>query len=146
TAVSVSPGRSSLGRRPAPPRGAKNVLLIVLDTVRAQSLSLYGYSRDTTPNLRRIAARGVRFDQALSTAPWTAPSHASMFTGRWPHELSIGWSRPLDATHPTLAEFLSARGYKTAGFVANTTYCSYETGLDRGFARYDDYDVTPRTV
>lgn len=126
----------------APGRRAKNVLLIVLDTVRAQSLSLYGYGRNTSPNLERLAAEGVRFDQALATAPWTAPSHAGMFTGQWPHQLSIGWSRPLDRTHPTLAEFLGARGYQTAGFVANTTYCSYETGLDRGFHHYEDYDVS----
>lgn len=139
-------GQYARGGSPRPPSGSKNVLLIVLDTVRADSLSLYGYPRETTPNLTRIAARGVRFDRAFATAPWTAPSHASMFTGRWAHELSVGWNSPLDATTPTLAEFFAARGYDTAGFVANTTYCSHETGLDRGFARYDDYDVTPRSV
>ena len=58
----------------------------------------------------------------------------------------MGWNRPLDATSPTLAEFLGARGYATAGFVANTTYCSYETGLARGFAHYEDYDVTLHAV
>jgi arylsulfatase A-like enzyme len=124
----------------------KNVILIVLDTVRADRMGLYGYSRDTTPNLARLAGRGVRFERAFSTAPWTAPSHASLFTGRWPHELSIGWDRPLDAAHATLAEVLAKSGYETAGFVANTTYCSYETGLDRGFAHYEDYDVTLRGV
>jgi arylsulfatase A-like enzyme len=118
------------------------VILIVLDTVRAQSLSLYGYGRDTTPNLTRIAARGIRFDRAFSTAPWTAPSHASMFTGKLPHEMTVNWNRPLDQSSPTLAGTLAARGYATAGFVANTTYCSYETGLDRGFAHYEDYDVS----
>jgi len=123
---------------------AKNVLLIVLDTVRAQSLSLYGYEHETTPRLDRLAARAVRFDRALSTAPWTAPSHAGMFTGRLPGELSIDWDRPLDRTHPTLAEFLASRGFQTAGFVANTTYCSYETGLDRGFRHYEDYDLSLR--
>jgi arylsulfatase A-like enzyme len=125
---------------------ARNVILIVMDTVRAESLSLYGYGRDTTPELSKLAKRGIRFDRAFSTAPWTAPSHASLFTGRWPHELSIGWDRPLDATYPTLAEELRARGYSTAGFVANTTYCSYETGLARGFTHYEDYDVTLRGV
>ena len=70
-------------------------MLIVLDTVRAKSLSLYGYSRATTPNLDRLAARGVVFERALSTAPWTLPSHGSMFTGRFPHELS-GIRRPVD--------------------------------------------------
>jgi arylsulfatase A-like enzyme len=115
------------------------VLLIVLDTVRGDRLGV-------APNLTRLSARGVRFDRALSTAPWTAPSHASMFTGRWPHELSVGWNGPLDATYPTLAEFLAARGYHTAGFVANTTYCSYETGLVRGFTHYEDYEATLRSI
>jgi arylsulfatase A-like enzyme len=69
-----------------------------------------------------------------------------MFTGRWSHELSVGWDRPLDGTFPTLAEFLAARGYATAGFVANTTYCSSETGLSRGFAHYEDYDVSVREI
>ncbi len=122
----------------------RNVILVVLDTVRAESLGLYGYGRDTSPNLARLAGRGVVFDRAFSTAPWTAPSHASLFTGRWPHELSVGWDRPLDGSRPTLAETLAGRGYSTAGFVANTTYCSYETGLGRGFAHYEDYDVTAR--
>ncbi len=130
----------------SPGSTGKNVILIVLDTVRADRLGLYGYARDTTPNLDSLGKRGVRFDRAFSTAPWTAPSHASLFTGRWPHELSIGWDRPLDSTHTTLAEALAKAGYSTAGFVANTTYCSYETGLDRGFAHYEDYDVTLRGV
>jgi arylsulfatase A-like enzyme len=145
--VAVCYGRGAwTTSRPAPPSGARNVLLVVLDTVRADRLSLYGYSRDTSPNLARLAARGVRFDRALATSPWTAPSHASMFTGRWASDLSVGWSRPLDAACPTLAGYLGGLGYDTAGFVANTTYCSYETGLDRGFARYEDYDVSPRAV
>ncbi|WP_435006103.1 sulfatase-like hydrolase/transferase [Tundrisphaera lichenicola] len=125
---------------------SKNVILIVLDTLRAKSMGLYGYSRNTTPNLDRIAGRGVQFVRAISTAPWTAPSHASMFTGKWPSELSVGWNRPLDDTSPTLAEYLKLRGYATAGFVANTTYCSYETGLDRGFDHYEDYDLSPREI
>jgi arylsulfatase A-like enzyme len=69
-----------------------------------------------------------------------------MFTGKWCHELSVGWDRPLDRASPTLAEFLAERGYATAGFVANTTYCSYETGLARGFAHYEDYDVSTREI
>jgi arylsulfatase A-like enzyme len=128
------------------PSRSKNVILIVMDTVRAESLSLYGYGRDTTPQLNKLAGRGLRFDQAYSTAPWTAPSHASLFTGRWPHELTIGWDRPLDSTFPTLAEVLGSKGYATAGFVANTTYCSDETGLARGFAHYEDYDITLRSI
>ncbi len=135
----------------APARAqAPNVLLIVLDTVRAQSLSVYGYQRPTTPQLEKLAKRGVRFERAISTAPWTAPAHASMFTGRWPHELSTDWKtmhlKPLDATHPTLAEVLGARGYATAGFVANVEMAGYETGLSRGFTHYEDYPVSAAEV
>ena len=125
--------------RPFPPADSPNVLLIVLDTVRADHLSLYGYRRATSPTLARLAKRGIRFDEARATAPWTLPSHASMFTGRWPHELEVRWLAPLRWNFPTLAEYLGSQGYATAGFVANTLYCSYDTGLDRGFTHYEDY-------
>ena len=125
--------------RPLPPSDSPNVLLLVLDTVRADRMSLYGYERRTTPVLERLAERGIRFDEARATAPWTLPSHASFFTGRWPHELDVQWLTPLRGNFPTLSEYLGSRGYATAGFVANTLYCSYETGLDRGFTHYDDY-------
>ena len=131
---------------PAPPRAAPNVLLIVWDTVRARNLSAYGYARPTTPNLERLAARGVRFAHAFATSPWTLPSHASLFTGRWPHELSAGWKSPLDSRDPTLADRLRAIGYDTAGFVANLDYCGRETGLCRGFVHYDDYPLDLREV
>jgi arylsulfatase A-like enzyme len=116
-----------------------NVLFITLDTVRAASLSLYGYSRNTTPNLDRFAARGSVFDHAITSSPWTLPSHASMFTGRWAHELSADYLTPLDSKHPTLAEYLGRNGYTSAGFVANLGYSSHETGLGRGFHHYEDY-------
>jgi arylsulfatase A-like enzyme len=136
----------ALARLPAPPRDAPNVLLITLDTVRAQSLSLYGYSRMTTPNLERLAKNGVLFQRAIAPASWTLPSHASMFTGHLPHELSADRKNPLDAKYPTLAEVLSTHGYLTAGFVANLEYCTSESGLGQGFIDYDDYDVTPASV
>jgi arylsulfatase A-like enzyme len=66
-----------------------------------------------------------------------------MFTGRWPHALSTGPWSPLDATYPTLAEYLRDRGYETAGFVANREYCGHEFGLSRGFVHYEDYRSTP---
>ena len=125
--------------RPLPPATAPNVLLIVLDTVRADHLSLYGYRRATSPNLERLAKHGIRFEEARATAPWTLPSHASMFTGHWPHELGVHWLTPLGGNAPTLAEYLGSHGYATAGFVANDLYCSYDTGLDRGFTHYEDY-------
>ena len=83
----------------------------------------------------------MRFDQAFATAPWTLPSHTSLFTGRWPHELTADWTVPLDGDYPTLAEYLAAHGYDTAGFVANLDYCGRETGLARGFAHYEDYPI-----
>ena len=79
------------GRRPLPASGSPNVLLVVLDTVAAEHLSLYGYGRPTSPAMVELAERGIRFDRAQATSSWTLPSHASMFTGRWPHELSAGW-------------------------------------------------------
>ncbi|HSE46889.1 MAG TPA: sulfatase, partial [Gemmatimonadales bacterium] len=132
--------------RPAPVAGAPNILLIVLDTVRSLSMSLYGYERATTPELERWAPDAVRFTRALSTAPWTLPAHGTMFTGRFPHEMSAGWRTPLDGRFPTLAEALESHGYRSAGFVANTMYCSYETGIQRGFAHYEDYPVTPGRI
>jgi arylsulfatase A-like enzyme len=133
--------RKALAALPPPPPLARNVLLIVWDTVRAANLSLHGYHRPTSPTLDRLAAHGVRFDHAFATAPWTLPSHGSLFTGRWPHELTADWRSPLDGAHLTLAEYLGARGYDTAGFVANLDYCGRETGLSRGFVHYEDYPL-----
>ena len=125
--------------RPLPPPGSPNVLLIVMDTVAAGHLSLHGYDRATSTTLVELAERGIRFDSARAASSWTLPSHATMFTGRWLHELSVGWLTPLDRTRPTLAEFLGDRGYATAGFVANTYYCATDSGLGRGFTHYRDY-------
>jgi arylsulfatase A-like enzyme len=125
--------------RPLPPPSAPNVLLIVLDTVGAGHLSLYGYQRPTSPTLDDLAPRGIRFDRAKATSSFTLPSHASMFTGRWPHELSAGWISPLDDADPTLAEFLGSRGYATTGIIANYSYCAADSGLGRGFTDFRDY-------
>jgi arylsulfatase A-like enzyme len=131
--------RLAWSRLTAPPPGAPNVLLIVMDTVRADATSLHGHHRDTTPNLVKLASQSVRFQRAVAPSPWTLPSHASLFTGRWPRELSVGPDRALDAESPTLAEYLRDRGYATAGFVANTVFCSREYGLARGFVHYEDH-------
>ncbi len=120
-----------------------NVILITLDTVRAANMSLYGYARDTTPSLASHAKGGVVFEHAFSTAPWTLPSHASLMTGHWPHELTAGYDTPLDKTFPTIGEHLAAHGYRTAGFAANLGYCSRGTGLARGFSTFFDY---PRSL
>ena len=132
------------GRRLGAARaGSPNIVLIVLDTVRRASLSMYGYQRPTSPAMERWAAHGVRFEHALATASWTLPSHASMFTGRLPHELTAGWLTPLDRRWPTLAEALRDDGYRTAGFVANILYCNRSFGLGRGFLHYEDYRISP---
>jgi arylsulfatase A-like enzyme len=148
----VSLGRHALAemramaRLPAPPAAATNVLLIVMDTVRAENLGLYGYRRDTTPHLARWARKAVRFEWALAPAPWTFPSHGSFFTGQWPSMLGAHWQPVLDPAFPTLAGFLASRGYLTAGFAANTHWCSYESGMDQGFVHYEDYPLAPRTL
>jgi arylsulfatase A-like enzyme len=131
---------------PSAPPGTRNLVLIVWDTVRASYTSLYGYPRDTTPNLAGWARQGVRYDCALAPAPWTFPSHSSFFTGQWPFRLNSQWKYALESAPSTLAEYLSSRGYQTTAFVANTDCCNYETGLDRGFAHYDDYAMTPRSL
>ena len=144
--VQILRERGAVGNLPAVTGDCPNVLLIILDTVRAKSLSLYGYHRDTSPALTRLAARGVRFERAFSTAPWTLPSHASLLTGDYPHQLSADWIEPLDRKVPTLAERFAARGYVTGGFVANVGYLSWEFGLNRGFAHYEDYLFRPRDI
>jgi arylsulfatase A-like enzyme len=124
------------------PAGAPNVLLVVLDTVRASSLSVYGYERPTTPELEAFAEHAVMFRTSFATTSWTLPSHASMFTGRYPYELSADWERPLDGAEPTLAEVLRDAGYRTGGFVGNIEYTSRETGLARGFQHFGDWPLS----
>ncbi len=107
---------------------------------------MYGYVRETVPNLTRRAQGGVTYHYALAAAPWTFPSHSSFFTGRWPKGLDSQWNHRLDTAAPTLAEYLASRGYQTAGFAANTNNCTYESGLGRGFAHYEDYSLTPSSI
>jgi arylsulfatase A-like enzyme len=133
--------RRTVADLPAAPPDAPNVLLVVLDTVRADHLPTNGYHRDTSPHIAKLAAQGVVFDWAISTSPWTLPSHATMFTGRYHHETKADWLTPLDDAYPTLAEILSSRGYVTGGFVGNLMYCLRENGLGRGFSHYEDFQI-----
>jgi arylsulfatase A-like enzyme len=126
-------------QRPPPARDAPNVLLLIWDTVRASALSLYGADENTTPNLERLAAGGVTFDRAIATASYTLPSHASLFTGRWAHELSVSWQVPLEDEPPTLAETLRSAGYRTAAFSANRIYVTRAWGLARGFDLFEEH-------
>lgn len=142
-----------LRKLPATNPNQPNVILLVMDTERADHLSSYGYGRLTTPYLDSLALESVRFEQAYSAAPWTLPSHASMMTGRSLREHGAGsrtlWN--LDRRYPTLAEELQKAGYATGGFVSNLFWTGRSTGLNRGFIHYEDYfrnlaDDANRTV
>lgn len=137
--------RALAGLGQAPP-GAPNVLLVIWDTVRGANLSLHGHHRPTTPGLERLAASATVFDRAIATAPWTLPSHATLFTGRYPGELGGGWRHPVEGGARTLAEVFRDRGYHTGGFVANLLYTSRESGLARGFVDYRDYRISPGLI
>ena len=120
--------------RPAPLRPRPTSLLIVLDTTRADRGSVIGHDRETTPGLAAFAADATVYTQAWSPAGWTAPAHASLFTGLRPerHGLWMGHRLFLDEAHTTLAERLAAAGYRTACFTANPVV-SGEFGLIQGF-------------
>jgi arylsulfatase A-like enzyme len=119
--------------------GAPNVLVLLWDTVRAASLDLYGYARPTAPNLTEFARSGVTFDRALAPSSYTLPTHASLFTGRWAHELSATWRVPLDGAAPTIGERLGAAGYRTGAFSANRVFVTREWGLGRGFSHFEEH-------
>ncbi len=113
-----------------------NVVLVVIDTLRADRVSSYGYRRPTTPRLDALAARGVRFANASSTSSWTLPAHASIFTGRFPIEHGATQEHTqLDDRADTLAEILRAHGYATLG-VSGNGVVSPASGLARGFESF----------
>ncbi|MGP0068216.1 MAG: sulfatase-like hydrolase/transferase, partial [Isosphaeraceae bacterium] len=122
-----------------PVAGSPNLLWIVVDTLRADRMSVYGYERKTTPELEAWAKEGITFEMARSAAPWTLPSHVTMFTGLWPFEHGARIDRAYSGTSPTLAEHLRAQGYQTSGIVANVRICNTAYGLGRGFDDYLDY-------
>lgn len=128
------------------PADAPNVLLVVWDTVRDKSVDLHGAGLGTTPTLAALAESGLSFDLAMATSSWTLPSHASLFTGRFPDEFEASWEVPLGGESPTLAEVLRGRGFDTAGFAANLLYCTWESGLARGFDHYEDYPLSLGTM
>ena len=132
---------TAFAQLPAATSGTPNVLLVVWDTVRAMNMGLHGYERDTTPFLSARAENGIVFENAIAPSSWTLPSHGSMFTGRWHHEMSTNWFIPLNDEHTTLSEVLSSHGYATAGFASNTSYCTFKHGLDRGFLHFEGFPV-----
>ncbi len=116
-----------------------NVLLVTLDTVRADRLGSYGYAAASTPALDGLALGGIRFSQAVATAPLTLPSHATILTGLFPprHAVHQNGAVALPAAVPTLAEALHGEGYRTAAFVGSFVLDA-RFGLGRGFELYDD--------
>jgi arylsulfatase A-like enzyme len=121
-----------------PFQGAPSVVLITMDTVRADHLSLYGYDRPTTPELERLATVSTVYANALSAADMTLASHASLFTGRYAFAHGARPpAQPLSEKARTLAEILADRGYRTMAVVANTVYLRAVLGLAQGFQHYD---------
>jgi arylsulfatase A-like enzyme len=116
-----------------------NVLLVTLDTTRADRLGCYGATRARTPNLDGLASGGVRFENVTCQVPLTTPSHCSILTGTYPlfHQVHNNGSYALPAEVPTLAETFKAKGFETAAFVGSFTVDS-RFGLDQGFDVYDD--------
>jgi choline-sulfatase len=116
-----------------------NILLITLDTTRADHIGAYGYGYARTPRIDRLAREGVMFERAITAAPITLPSHVSLLTGLYPftHGVRNNGNFSLPASLPTLATALHDNGYQTAAFVS-AFVLDRRYGLDRGFDNYDD--------
>ena len=121
-----------------PPDGPRNVVLVSMDTTRADALGCYGRVPAVTPNIDRFAREGIVFERAYTVAPLTLPSHASMLTGLYPvrHSLRENGLWPLPAEAETLAERARSVGYRTAGFVA-AVVLDETFGLSQGFDVYE---------
>ena len=138
---------SSMPIRPLPGTQAAarpNVILITLDTVRADHMGVYGYARHNTPNLQSFAGQSTLYSHFVAAAPLTLTSHASIFTGLYPQSHgafpvhgSYPRGRPLADTFPTLATILRQNGYLTLGVIANNNYLRPEFGLTKGFQFVD---------
>ena len=122
-----------------------NIVVVTLDTTRADRIGCYGYADAMTPVLDGLAARGVLFERAYTPVPLTLPAHASLFTGLYPpeHGIHTNGRNRLDDVIPTLAEACRAKGYETGAFVASFVLDA-KFGMDQGFQMYDD-DLTGTT-
>ena len=118
--------------------GRPNILLIVVDTARADRFSFAGYARPTSPEIAVLASEGTIYERAYTPAPWTLPAHASLFTGLFPssHGADSGHLR-LDEEFRTLAECLHDAGYRTQGYAANP-WVGRQYGLAQGFDTYEE--------
>jgi arylsulfatase A-like enzyme len=115
-----------------------NVILITLDTTRADHLTPYGYNRDTSPFLAQLASEGSLFEDAFTVSSWTLPSHSSIFTGKLPSVHGATYQHLwLDSSEDCLAEILKRKGYQTAGFVSGP-FLLAAFNVTQGFEYYDD--------
>jgi choline-sulfatase len=132
-------GSLAAGTTTCAPRPPTNLVIVTLDTTRADRLSAYGFQSVSMPALDRLAREGVVFRQAMTVTPLTLPAHCSLLTGLYPphHGVRDNADPPLDPAHLTLAEFLHGRGLRTAAFVAARVLAS-DRGLARGFDVYRD--------
>ncbi len=127
-------GKYYWGKKPA--KNSPGIILLVLDTLRKDHLSLYGYFRPTSPFLEKLGESSWVFEQAFSSSPWTIPSHASFFTGLLPSRLNCHYEHfPLAEKFETLAEKLKKQGYFTLGW-SNNPLLNYPSGLLQGFDRF----------
>jgi arylsulfatase A-like enzyme len=136
-----TPESSEGHRSPAPAAPRPNVLLISLDTLRADHLGCFGYRKGTSPNLDRFAAEGIRFTNCRSQAPWTLPSHMSLFTSLLPTDNGVdNVNKVLPREIVTLAQVLRKAGYRTAGLV-NDGQMKAHWGFRRGFETWREFPV-----
>ena len=115
--------------------GPPLVLLVSIDTLRADALGTYGSARDTTPRLDAWSARATVFESVTAPSPWTIPSHASLLTSLDPGVTGADFTNPVPPELPVLAELFRQAGYAT-GAVVNTSYLGEEHGFARGFDEF----------
>lgn len=119
-----------------------NVILISIDTLRADHLSTYGYYRNTSPKIDRFGSKSILFENAISQETWTIPSHISIFTSLYPLTHRVGINNTLAENATTLTEVLKSEGYATAAFTAWGWAIAPTTGLGRGFDIYRQINYT----
>lgn len=132
----------------SPKQKIKHVLLISMDTTRADHLSCYGFNKQTTPHIDAFAEEATRFTSTFATAPLTMPSHSSMLTGTIPpyHGVHTNYNYTLGQSNVTLAEILKENGFKTSAIVS-TFVLDSKFGLDQGFDQYNDtFETTLNSI
>lgn len=146
--------RSQLRALPVAADDAPDVLLVIIDALRADHVSAYGYPRPTSPFIDEVARDGVLFERTAAASPYSLPSHASLLSGLDPYQHGVEWMQFKvfrDAPYPSIAERLRDLGYRTGAFSSNPFWFTREQGFGRGFLRFEDFyhswqDMAFRTV